>query len=224
MPAVPPTRKIKGDAPVGKKSAPVVLTAPEWEIQDREPADSYHDFLEYLQMPSESRGFGGLAALRGHKSDSIEYKRERNRLGNLSSKWKWQERIKKHEQYLANLYFKDVEKARREANKRHAEYAKAANVGAMSVVKQFMKNLQAGMFNLEKVKDELTQLKIFAAAVDKMIQAGEFERKVRGEPTEIIQSETKTVNEHHHTVDVKQLPKKELEKLALEAGFEFKGV
>jgi hypothetical protein len=188
------------------------LVAPEWEQQPGEDGACFGKFRFYRQLGPERTLWGAVLA---QNLPENEQKREYNRLMNLSQRWEWRERCRLYEKFIDQQLLKDEIKIRRDMNKRLAEHAKSAEVAVMSVIKKFLEKHNNGQINFENLSDKELFFLVSKAA-DKLVTVGDFERKVRGEPTDIVQTQTSNLNIN---ANYEEMSHEELLKKARELGF-----
>ena len=189
------------------------LIYPEWGPQPGETPKSFELFRMYRDM--KKRSYAALAQLTG--ATGIEQKKVTNQIGNLAARWLWQLRIVKYEDFLATQAQEDELKVRKEMNKRLAVRAQAAETALMLPIQKLLNNKDKFINAFESLSSE-KQINIVMRAIEKLVQIGEFERKVQGEPNEQLQQNT-SVNV---TVNYDNLSHDELKKKAKELGFERK--
>lgn len=189
------------------------LIYPEWGAQPEEPVKSYELFRMYRDM--KKRSYSALAQITG--INDSEQTKEANRIGNLATRWQWQFRIIKYEEHLASQTTEDEIKNRKEMNKRLALRAQAAETALMIPIQKVLKNQEALNQYLDLMPAD-KQFMLALKAIEKLVQIGEFERKVQGEPSEQNQQNT-NVNVN---LNYDSLSHEELKKKAKEAGFERK--
>lgn len=189
------------------------LIYPEWGPQPGESPRSFELFRIYRDM--KKRSYAALAQLTG-VPDS-QQKKEANRIGNMAARWRWQLRVIKYEDYIANQAAEDEIKVRKEMNKRLAVRAQAAETALMLPIQKLLNNKDKFLSAFDSMTSD-KQINIVMRAIEKLVQIGEFERKVQGEPSEQVQQNTNvSVN-----VNYDSLSHDELKKKAKELGFERK--
>lgn len=203
-----------------KKNGPTrELIYPEWDLQPNERGEDYALFTVYLRL-GKNRSLAGTVRAIGYdpKSNWREYKKELNRIGYVCQRWEWTARRDLYEAFIVKDALDQEIKNRKEMNKRLAEHAMAAEAALMTPIKRYLEKYNSKEINFDKLTD--SQLfALVARAVEKLTSIGEFERKVRGEPSEIIQQENKNINLN---ANYENLTHEELVQKAKELGFERK--
>jgi hypothetical protein len=187
------------------------LVPPEWEEQPGEGL-VFLKFRFYRQLGPERTLWGAVLAQDMPEKDR---KKELGRLMNLSQRWEWRERCRLYEKFIDQQLIKDEIKIRRDMNKRLAEHAKSAEVAVMTAIKKFLEKYQKGQITFEDLSDKELFYQMCKAA-DKLVTVGDFERKVRGEPTDIVQTQNSNININANYEDMSH---DDLLKKAKEMGF-----
>ena len=197
-----------------KAEIPEELTKPEWDRQPLERGEHYTLFSEYLRLGAKR----SLALLvRSLGTPEGEFQREMNRLHNISSKQFWQYRKDKYEAHISKAALDDDIAARKEMIRRLAKHAQATETALMIPIQEFLKRIKNEPNTLEGVEIEDLFVMVKDAAT-KLPTVGDFERKLRGEPTEIIRQEGGTQNVNINA-NIDNIPHEELLKKAKELGF-----
>jgi hypothetical protein len=190
------------------------LTTPEWERQPKESGEMYNLFAQYLAL-GHKRSLSAL--LRANGVTEKDFDMMMNRIHVTSTKWFWQFRKDKYEEHIARMALDDDILNRKEMIKRLSKHARATETALIIPVQKFLEKLSQDPNALGDVKiQDLFDMVVDAAA--KLTSIGEFERKLRGEPTEIIRQEGGTHNVNINT-NVDSLNHEELLKKAKELGF-----
>lgn len=106
---------------------------------------------------------------------------------NYSKKMLWKERKSAYLQYIQDRKIKRDIKNIQEMHERYGNLAKVASKDMQVVIEEFNNRVQNGNLDLKGLNtNQLFNMVI--KAIDKLIAVGEFERKIRGEPTEIIKN------------------------------------
>jgi hypothetical protein len=106
---------------------------------------------------------------------------------NRSKKWLWKERKHAFLQYVeAEKVRKDIH-AIQKMNKRLANIARITSFDLNRILEEFKNRIDSNQFSLKEMDDDRLFFMAIKAA-ETIIKIGEFERKVRGEPSEIIKN------------------------------------
>lgn len=187
------------------------LVYPEWEQQPGEDNAQFAKFKVYRGL-HYNQSLEATAWALGFKGK--ELKREICRLGNQSSLFCWRERCKKYEEYLSHLEVAADIKARKDMQRRLAEHATSAELALMTVIQKYLEKYKSRTLDFDNIPIDKLFFMV-AKAVEKLTTIGEFERKVRGEPTEKIQQTNLNYNMNYDNLDHDELLKR-----AKELGFE----
>lgn len=200
--------------PRRKAEIPTELTKPEWDRQPLERGEHYTLFSEYLRLGAKR----SLALLvRSLGTPEEEFDKGMNKLHNISSNWFWQYRKDKYEAHISKAALDDDIAARKEMIRRLAKHAQATETALMIPIQEFLVKMKANPKALSEISiEELFDMVKDAAT--KLPAIGEFERKLRGEPTEIIRQEGGTQNININA-NIENATHEELLKKAKELGF-----
>lgn len=194
------------------------LAAPEWKIQPGERPEDFELFTMYRQLGKNGtkRTLETLVRLVGTKEENV--KKEINRIGNTSTRWGWRKRIEAYENFLDQQAIEDDIRSRKEMRKRLTKQAEAAQGGCMVIISKFLKKQNEDPKFFDNIKEgDLTRIALTAA--EKLVSLGEFERKVRGEPTEYVKQEGFNTNMNMN-MNVDKMSHEELVEHARKLGFE----
>ena len=192
----------------------VKLIYPEWEQQPGEDSVAYAKFKAYRGLGIDRTVDGTARAL----SPPNNLMKEVNSCRKLSQRFFWPERALKYEEYLSKKEIEKDIKARRDMIKRHADHAASAELAVMSFIQKYLENVQRRQLDLTGLTNK-DIYQILPNMVRALTTTAELERKVRGEPTEIIHSNNVNTNVNLNT-NCDNLSHEELLKKAKELGFE----
>lgn len=165
----------------------IKLEYPEWEKQKREPVSAYTRFRIFRNLGPTRTYYKAALAL-----DIPESKIQGTvkSIGNMASKYLWQERISKYENYLTQIETKEQASAIKEMARRHADHSKSFETALMIPFKslqQKLKNSAENDFDDMKISELYDKIVRSADAFHKITNV---ERLSRGEPTDINELQT----------------------------------
>jgi hypothetical protein len=172
-----------------KRTHNVKLIYPEWEQQPNEDSVAYLKFKTYRGLGVNRTIDGAARSL----SPPENLHQEINSCRKLSQRFFWSERASKYEEYLSKKEIDKDIKARKDMMKRHADHAASAELAVMSFIQKYLEHVQRRQLDLVGLTNkEIYQ--ILPNMVRALTTTAELERKVRGEPTEIIQNNNLNTN------------------------------
>lgn len=102
------------------------LYEPIYERQPRETDKSWAAFKAYRNMDASERSLRRLVVEHyGKERGTKEFRYRLRAVGNLSSRWRWRERVEAWDAYLDEVDRRERERAIREMNERHVRMARA---------------------------------------------------------------------------------------------------
>jgi hypothetical protein len=198
------------------KSVKIKLVAPEWEVQAGENALNFNRFNQYLRL-GNARSLTMVAKL-----ELPEGKKLSNHISaiqNISQKYRWAERARLFEAHLQEQEIQDMINIRKERSKRLDEIAKEGESALRTIVKAYLKKYVNGKLDFDKIKPEKF-IELLDRALGRLVDLGEFELKVAGEPTEIIHQKNENIGSVDLNLRINDMSHEELLKNAKELGFE----
>lgn len=173
------------------------LVAPEWEPQVGEPLSAYTAFSLFLRM-GEKRSYKGLAILQGKCTADDDEKtiyNARTTIGMLASRYRWNERVKKYEQFINEQSIREEIDSKRRILKRHEKVLEAAEKAMTMPLMDALQRMQRGELKLEDVfpdnfasVDE-KRIRLAKQTIETFLKIVGAQRTAMGEPSDIINND-----------------------------------